>query len=144
MIALVAGAIALVLLIARNMVRYDMNPVQAALIPLFYNTVWAPGFTEQTFSSVQIGADTNTVIALLGPPMNRDSYDENLLFWRVGTNTEVYSKRLGSPLIRNWWHYTSGRDGRSWSASSDSTHIRALRFDTNGVLVQKVYEFNYD
>lgn len=106
----------------QNVRRYKMGPVDALFVPLFDGTRWASGYSEAAFKSIDVGMTKAQVRSILG---------------------ECLGERE-APSGGDLWHYTIGKDGRFMSASVHSTHLRIVRFGTNGLVVGKTYDFYFD
>ena len=107
--------------IIRNMVRYRVNLLEAVMIPLADVTRWAPGYSDQSFKSVQLGATPDQVMGILGPALHTNVYE--------GETT---------------WHYTVGPNGAPQSSSDGSTHVRGIWFDQDMKVKKKLYYFYFD
>ncbi len=107
--------------IAFNSIRYKMNPIAAAFIPLMDGTEWAPNYSYSKFRNVRVGMTPNEVLATLGPSLAVTHYKED-----------------------TQWHYTRGKDGRTMSSSVHSTHFRIVSFGPDGLVSGKTYTFYFD
>ena len=104
-----------------NSLRYRMNPIAAALIPLVDGTDWAPNYSFWKFRQIDIGMTTNDVLSILGPCIAITQYED-----------------------QTQWHYTRGKDGGVMSESSFSTHFRIISFGPDGRTTSKTYDFYFD
>lgn len=70
--------------ISINMYRFDYNLNdgfwRTLMIP-FEGTVWAPGFSENNFTKMQLGMSEAEVHKLLGNPLDKDKDCKKLCFW---------------------------------------------------------------
>lgn len=105
----------------QNGIRYKMNPIEASMVPILDGTEWSPDYSFEKFGQITVGMTTSDVLRILGPCFAVTTYDGEAQ-----------------------WHYTRGRDGRVMSSSQYSTHRRGILFDTNGLVVGKVYEYYFD
>jgi len=107
--------------VIRNMIRYKMNPLEAALVSLADVTRWAPSYSDRSFKSVDLGSSPDQVRVILGPALYTNVYE--------GETT---------------WHYTVGPNGNPQSSSDGSTHVRGIWFDQDMKVKKKLYYFYFD
>jgi len=81
----------------------------------FIETIWAPNFSEESFTRVKAGMNEEAVLALLGQPINYSHYDTYVI-----------------------WHYSRGK-----TVSHDYDR-RRIYFDTNGVVQKTRYDLYID
>jgi hypothetical protein len=121
-IAAIVGLLgALVAPVAFNSIRYRMNPLAAALIPLMDGTEWSPNYSYSKFRKVHVGMTTNDALNILGPCLAVTHYKDD-----------------------TQWHYTRGKDGRTMSSSVHSTHFRIVSFGPDSLVSGKTYTFYFD
>ena len=105
------------------MVRYRMtNPADAFFATCLDKTVWASGFSESVFDSVEIGSTPEQVQAILGPALYTNVYDGGMTAW----------------------HYTVGPNGYPMSRSAGSKHVRGIAFSQDMRVTGKSHYFYVD
>ena len=120
-VAIIAVIGAVITPIAFNSIRYRMNPVAAALIPLMDGTEWSPNYSYATFRKIEVGMTTNDVMGIMGECLGITHYKD-----------------------QTQWHYTRGLDGGIMSCSKYSTHYRIITFGPDGLVSGKTYTFYFD
>lgn len=86
------------------------------------DTVYAPGFNEDAFSRVGVGATAQEVLGSLGEPLRKKSFPEVIMRQSCSTGCTV-------------WYYS--RNG----PRSKNFRIRAIEFDDEARVVRKFRQF---
>ena len=116
-----ASVVALLTPVLFNSIRYRLNPISAALIPLMDGTEWSPNYSYRKFVKIRAGMTTSDVQRIMGPCLAVTEY-----------------------MDQTQWHYTRGKDGGVMSGSSYSTHFRIISFGQDGLVSSKTYDFYFD
>ena len=71
------------------------------VLRMLERTTYAPGYTEEAFKKITIGMSQDTVLELLGEPLNKTRWENGSETWRYSKSAGDTDYRLRSVLIKD-------------------------------------------